>query len=96
MSGTSPNCPSNGATDRAEQTELQAEETDIVPTIIRAVADVRGEDELSFEPRLYEVIDPDAVEKCVESAKTSMELNFEFASCLVSVTGDGEIHVTES
>lgn len=93
MSGTSPNNPSNGA---ADQIELQTDEADIVPTIIRAVADVRGEDELSFEPRLYEVIDPDAVEKCVESAKTSMELNFEFASCLVSVTGDGKIHVTES
>lgn len=92
MSGTPSNCQTKQT---ADQVELQADATEIVPSVIKAVAEVRGEDELSFEPRLYDVIDPDAIKECVGSATTDIELSFEFASCWISINSDGEISVTE-
>lgn len=95
MKGTSSNCQSSQSSDQIDQVKVQVDGADVVPAVIRAVADVRDEDELTFEPRLYEVIDPDAIKNCIDSAKTEMELSFEFASCCVSIDSGGEINVSE-
>ncbi|ATW89589.1 hypothetical protein halTADL_2884 [Halohasta litchfieldiae] len=64
-------------------------------SIIRAVASVSGVDPLSLEPRLYDVVDPDALKRLLNSASSEMRITFLFGVYEVSVTGDGHIFVRD-
>lgn len=66
-------------------------------SIIRAVASVSGSDPLSLEPRLYDVIDPDALERLLTADATSSEvrITFLFGNHEVTVTAAGEIIVRD-
>lgn len=66
-------------------------------SITRAVASVSGVDPLSLEPRLYDVIDPDAVETLLSSEKATgdVQITFCFGSYTVTVSRDEEIIVQE-
>jgi len=65
------------------------------PAIIQAVASVAGVDALSLQPRLYDVIDPDALERLVSdgNADSLVEVRFEFGAYLVTVTNDSTLLV---
>jgi len=65
--------------------------------IARAVASVSGVDPLSLEPRLYDVIDPDAVETLLSSEKTTsnVRITFSFGRYTVTITRSGEIIVQD-
>ncbi|MEA1931123.1 HalOD1 output domain-containing protein [Halohasta litorea] len=71
------------------------QEQSIVVSIIRAVASVSGIDPLSVEPRLYDVVDPDALETLLgaDSAGSDLQVSFPFGSCAVTVTAAGTILV---
>jgi hypothetical protein len=66
-------------------------------SIIRAVAAVSDVDPLSLQPRLYDVVDPDALKALLtaETASSSVEITFGFGSYEVTVRKDGEIIVRE-
>lgn len=63
--------------------------------IIQAVASVADVDALSLEPRLYDVIDPDALERLVSDGRSerSLRISFEFGQYLVTVTNGNELLV---
>jgi len=66
-------------------------------SIIRAVAAVSDVDPLSLQPRLYDVVDPDALEALLtaETASGSVQITFRFGSYEVTVRRGGEILVRE-
>lgn len=66
-------------------------------SIIRAVATVAGVDPLSLQPRLYDVVDPDALETLVTSntAHSNVQVTFEFGAYRITVTQNGEIIVQD-
>lgn len=63
--------------------------------IIQAVAAVADVDALSLEPRLYDVIDPDALERVLSDSKPGsvVQVSFEFGQYLVTVTSDHKLTV---
>ncbi len=73
------------------------QEQSIVVSIIRAVASVSGVDPLSVKPRLYDVVDPDALETLLsaDSAGSDVQVSFPFGSCGVTVTAAGTIIVRD-
>ena len=66
--------------------------------IIRALASVTDVDALSLEPRLYDVIDADALERLLGETKTgsALTVSFEFGQHLVTITNDDELIVQPS
>lgn len=73
------------------------QERSISVSIIRAVAAVSEVDPVSLEPRLYDVVDPDALEALVGSDPTGSDvrISFPFGRHLVTVTGAGEIVIRD-
>lgn len=68
-------------------------------TVVAAVADARGVDPLELEP-LANAIDPEALDRLFADtydghSRTAGYLTFEVAGCDVTVTGDGEVSVTQ-
>lgn len=66
--------------------------------VVAAVADVRDEHPLEL-PRLYEVIDPDALDQLFDSGVAGGQtgpsrMSFMHADCEVVVHSDGEVDVT--
>ena len=72
-----------------------SEPQSVGPAIIQAVASVADVDALSLQPRLYDVIDPEALEKLLseEHPDSLIEVSFEFGAYLVTVTNDGTLTV---
>ena len=66
-------------------------------SVAHAVAAVRDVDPLSLEPRLYDVVDPDALETLLASGSTDSDVrvSFVFAACAVTLTRGGEILIGE-
>ncbi len=62
--------------------------------IIQAVASVTDTDPLSLQPRLYDVIDPDALERLVSADNSGLvRISFEFGEHMVTVTNNRNIVV---
>lgn len=83
---------------RTHEFEHDPQDQPITVSIIRAVATVSAVDPLSLEPRLYDVVEPDALETLLAADPTSDDLrvSFPFGSYTVTVTGAGEILVREN
>ncbi len=95
---------SPGTNEPTDQSDAQThrfthdpQEQSIVVSIIRAVASVSGVDPLSVKPRLYDVVDPDALETLLsaDSTGSDVRISFPFGSCAVTVTAAGTIIVRD-
>lgn len=65
-------------------------------SVVEAVATALGTDPLSLDERLYDVLDPDALDRLFEGGGEETgprTLSFELANCSVTVHGDGRIVV---
>ncbi|WP_418280282.1 HalOD1 output domain-containing protein [Halorubrum sp. DTA98] len=62
--------------------------------VVDAVSTVAGVDPLQLDTRLYDVIDPDALERTIRNGNADVEISFRFEAYRVSVFGDGGITVT--
>lgn len=65
-------------------------------SVVQAVATALGTDPLSLDERLYDVLDPDALDRLFGDdgeAAGPRTLSFELAGCSVTVRGDGRIVV---
>lgn len=62
-------------------------------TVVGAVAEATDADLLALEPRLYEVIDPDALDRLFDGKGSTGEVEFRMAGCTVSVHADGRVVV---
>lgn len=76
----------------------QSDRQSICVSITQAVASVSGVDPLSLRPRLYDVIDSDALETLLSNAtsRPNVRLSFSFGAHTVTVTGDEDIFVREN
>lgn len=89
--------PTEQSDDRTYQFTHDPQEQSIVVSIIRAVAFVSEVDPLSVQPRLNDVVDPDALETLLggESTGSDIRISFPFGSCAVTVTSGGTIIVRD-
>lgn len=75
-------------TDRDERT------TDVAVAVVEAVAEVRGVDPRTMEPTLHSVVDPDTLERLVESEGFE-RATFTYGECTVLIDGDGSVTVDD-
>ena len=85
-----------GENRNAEQIAVDSDAGGIVAALVEAVATRRDVDPLSLDPRLGDVIDADALRCVLRTADEDLEISFEYASCAVTVTGDGELVVRDA
>jgi hypothetical protein len=67
----------------------------VTAEIVRAVAARKGVEATDLQPRLYDVIDGDALETIVSHADASVSVSFTYAEHEVEVTGDGTIVIDD-
>jgi hypothetical protein len=67
----------------------------ILLDVLRAVADVRGDDVSELAP-IYDFIDPTALERFLGSTTVPTTVTFEVYGCRVEVDGDGNVTATEA
>jgi len=68
-------------------------------SVVRAVATTLGTDPMSLDERLYDVLDPDALDRLFggdSGTAGPRTLEFELAGCSVTIHGDGRIVVRRS
>jgi len=63
--------------------------------VVQAVADARGVTPLELERPLFDVIDPDCLDRLVESGDGDLVVTFEYYGCTVTVHGDMDVRVEE-
>lgn len=61
--------------------------------VVRAVAEATDVDPLALDPRLYEVIDPDALDQLFDEKRSEGQVDFTMAGCQVSVRADDHVVV---
>lgn len=69
--------------------------------VIEATADLHRVDPADLEQPLYEVIDPDALDKLVadtaaDNGQPSISVQFTYDGCLVNVSSDGSVEVSRN
>ena len=62
-------------------------------SVVSAVAEAMNVDVLALEPRLYEVIDPDALDRLFDEKQSEWSVEFRMAGCQVSVHADDRVVV---
>lgn len=62
-------------------------------TVVSAVAEATDVDPLALDPRLYEVIDPDALDRLFHEEESAGQVGFTMAGCQVSVHADDHVVV---
>lgn len=73
---------------------------EITETIITLLADAKGEDPLDIEPRLYDILDPDALDRIFQDtdgqwrASNASRIEFTMCGCHVLVRDTGHVVVT--
>jgi hypothetical protein len=94
ISPGTPRAPTDGTDTQTHCfTYNESADQSIGVSIIRSVASVSGVDPLSLQPRLYDVVDPDALERLFSSVSNEMRITFSFGAYEVTVTGAGDIYV---
>ena len=97
MERTSPtrkNGPDGAAEGQSTFEYTQGESVSVA--IVEAVSTVEGVSHSRLEPRLYDVVDPDALDRVVETGEADLELSISLNGYRVTVFGDGRIRVAES
>lgn len=63
--------------------------------ILLAVAEKKGIDPLELTPPLYEVLDPEAIDKLLSDSSTMMDIHFEYNGFRIEVQSDFSITVRD-
>lgn len=93
---TDPRIASEAPTDGHRTRHDFAGERRLSTSVVQAVATALDADPLSLDERLYDVLDPDALDRLFGDdgeATRPRTLSFELAGCSVTVHGDGRIVV---
>ncbi|QSW98336.1 HalOD1 output domain-containing protein [Haloterrigena alkaliphila] len=64
--------------------------------VVEAVATASGTSPLDFEPTLYDVVDPEALDALVRSGTENVRIQFRYGDRSVVVTGTGHVEVSAS
>jgi len=62
--------------------------------VIQSVAETRGVTPLDLPTPLFDVVDPDCLDRLVESGADDLRVTFEYYGCEVTVRGDGSVSAT--
>lgn len=80
-----------------ESTAFQWEDdTEIGIAVAEAVGAVTDVDPINLEPRVSDVVDPDALDRTLRSAPPGASFALPFGDYLVTVWSDGKLVVTET
>ena len=71
-------------------------DTEVGIAIAEAVAAVEEVDPMDLEPRVNDVVDPDALDRALRSAPSGASFAFPFGEYLVTVWSDGELVVSNT
>ncbi|ADB61013.1 hypothetical protein Htur_2130 [Haloterrigena turkmenica DSM 5511] len=63
-------------------------------SIVTQIAEIEGVDPADLEPPLYAVVDPDALERLVDSSEAALSISFPYRSHRVRVDGSGAVDIT--
>ncbi|MDZ5810215.1 HalOD1 output domain-containing protein [Halorubrum sp. AD140] len=72
------------------------DDTEIGVAVVEAVATVAGVDPIDLVPRVHDVVDPDALDRCVRSAPPDASVSVPFGDYRVTVRGAGTLTVAET
>lgn len=75
----------------------QSANESVAVSVIRAIAAVADTDPLSLQPRLYDVLDPDALEQLVTTATTNsaVAVQFRLAAYEITIRRDQTIEIVD-
>ncbi|RLM63011.1 HalOD1 output domain-containing protein [Halorubrum sp. Atlit-26R] len=71
-------------------------ETEVAVAVVEAVAEVADVDPTELVPRVNDVIDPDALDRCVRSGPPGAAVSIPFDDYRVTVRGTGTLTVAET
>lgn len=71
------------------------DETEVGVAVVEAVAAVADVDPMELAPRIHDVIDPDALDRCIRSAPADAAVSIPFDDYRVTVRGTGTLTVVE-
>lgn len=76
--------------------ETAAHPSDVVYQVITSVADARNLDPIQLEPRLYDILDPDALARLFDdrpdgTARQGGRVSFDMAGCRVTIREDHSV-----
>lgn len=85
--------------DPTHSTEERGSTDSICTAVVCAVAEAKGVDPLDLEPRLHDVVDPDALERLFRSTRPSGSapygrVTFALSGCEVVVRSNGRVTAT--
>lgn len=89
-------CSGDGRTDDDATAFEWSDDTEVGIAIAESVADVADVDPLDHEPRVNDVVDPDALDRALRSAPPGASFALPFGDYLVTVWSDGELVVSET
>ena len=65
-----------------------AQDESVSQTVIMAVAEATDVDPIDLDPRISDVIDPDALDRLFDTGQSEMRVKFAMAGCQVIVHAD--------
>lgn len=71
------------------------DDTEIGVAVVDAVARAENTDPTDIESRVHDVVDADALDRCVRTGRSDLSVSFPFDGHWVVVSGGGEIVVAE-
>lgn len=69
------------------------EDGSLTEAVVLGVAEARGVDPIALDQRLYEVIDPDALDALFRNPSSSGTVEFSMAGCRVTIHADDRVVV---
>ncbi|MDZ5810244.1 HalOD1 output domain-containing protein [Halorubrum sp. AD140] len=72
------------------------DDTEIGVAVVEAVARAADTDPTDIESRVHDVVDADALDRCVRAGRSALSVSFPFDGYWVVVSGGGEIVVAEA
>lgn len=64
--------------------------------VIRSVAEARDVTPLELPTPLFDVVDPDCLDRLVDSGADDLRVTFTYHGCEVTVRGDGSVTVSDA
>ncbi|NUB92422.1 hypothetical protein HTZ84_05415 [Haloterrigena sp. SYSU A558-1] len=63
-------------------------------SIVTQIAEIEDVDPTDLEPPLHAVVDPDALERLIDSSRAALSISFPYRGHRVRVDGSGAVEIT--
>lgn len=79
--------------------QTETTQNDLVTEVVEALAEANGEDPLALSPRLYDVVDLEAIETLFADERratvSNLRVQFEYCGQTVTIADDGTVTVAD-